>query len=124
MDSSGAACYGRGPSDQPPRPVWRGMFPRGHIMSALPNCPACNAEYTYEGRIQYVCPECAHEWPKDGGNEAAADERVLTDAPGTVLQDAETVTGNQDLKRKGSSQGAKVGSKGKNRRLVGCAHDI
>ena len=31
-------------------------------MSALPPCPKCNSEYTYEDGAQLVCPECAHEW--------------------------------------------------------------
>ncbi|MGN5517750.1 zinc ribbon domain-containing protein YjdM [Halopseudomonas sp. Lyrl_26] len=93
-------------------------------MSALPNCPACNSEYTYEDGIQYVCPECAHEWPKDGGNETAADESVIRDAHGNVLQDGDTVTVIKDLKIKGSSQVVKVGTKVKNIRLVGGDHDI
>lgn len=93
-------------------------------MSALPNCPACNSEYTYEDGIQYVCPECAHEWPKDGGNEAAAEESVIKDAHGNVLQDGDTVTVIKDLKIKGSSQVVKVGTKVKNIRLVGGDHDI
>jgi protein PhnA len=33
-------------------------------MSALPNCPQCSSEFTYEDGDNYVCPECAHEWPK------------------------------------------------------------
>ena len=33
-------------------------------MSDLPKCPACSSEYTYEDGDNYVCPECAHEWPK------------------------------------------------------------
>ena len=32
-------------------------------MPALPHCPACNSEYTYEDGGNYVCPGCAHEWP-------------------------------------------------------------
>ena len=31
-------------------------------MAALPNCPKCNSEYTYEDGNMFVCPECAHEW--------------------------------------------------------------
>ena len=31
------------------------------IMS-LPNCPKCDAEYTYEDGALLVCPMCAHEW--------------------------------------------------------------
>ncbi|MFT7375281.1 MAG: protein PhnA, partial [Oceanospirillaceae bacterium] len=37
-------------------------------MSALPNCPKCSSEYTYEDGTQYVCPECANEWSMDGSD--------------------------------------------------------
>lgn len=93
-------------------------------MSAMPNCPACNSEYTYEDGIQYVCPECAHEWAKDGSADATADEPVIKDAHGNVLQDGDTVTVIKDLKVKGSSSVVKVGTKVKNIRLVGGDHDI
>ncbi|MEJ6069441.1 alkylphosphonate utilization protein, partial [Psychrobacter sp. 16-Bac2893] len=29
---------------------------------SLPNCPKCDAEYTYEDGALLVCPMCAHEW--------------------------------------------------------------
>jgi protein PhnA len=32
-------------------------------MSALPKCPKCHSEFTYEDGAMFVCPECAHEWP-------------------------------------------------------------
>ena len=35
-------------------------------MSGLPKCPLCGSEFTYEDGDNYVCPECAHEWAKDG----------------------------------------------------------
>jgi protein PhnA len=70
-----------------------------------------------------VCPECAHEWPKDA--PTAADEtRGVRDANGNVLQDGDTVTVIKDLKVKGSSQVVKVGTKVKNIRLVEGDHDI
>lgn len=93
-------------------------------MSTLPNCPACNSEYTYEDGIQYVCPECAHEWSKDDSAQTSADEPVIKDAHGNVLQDGDTVTVIKDLKVKGSSSVVKVGTRVKNIRLVGGDHDI
>ena len=33
-------------------------------MSDLPNCPACASEFSYDDGLQYVCPECGHEWSK------------------------------------------------------------
>jgi protein PhnA len=71
----------------------------------------------------YVCPECAHEWPKDAP-ESADDARVVRDSNGTVLQDGDTVTVIKDLKVKGSSSVVKVGTKVKNIRLVEGDHDI
>lgn len=92
-------------------------------MSSLPKCPQCNSEYTYEDGANYVCPECAHEWPQAAA--AAADEaRVVRDANGNVLQDGDTVVVVKDLKVKGSSSVVKVGTKVKNIRLVDGDHDI
>lgn len=94
-------------------------------MSALPNCPECNSEYTYEDRSMFVCPECAHEWT--AGDQEAAEETgafVVRDANGTVLADGDTVTIIKDLKIKGSSSVAKVGTKVKNIRLVDSDHNI
>ena len=92
-------------------------------MSTLPQCPQCSSEFTYEDGENYVCPECAHEWPKQaaaGGDE----KRVVKDSNGNVLQDGDTVTVIKDLKIKGSSSVVKVGTKVKNIRLVDGDHDI
>ena len=92
-------------------------------MSSLPKCPQCSSEFTYEDGDNYVCPECAHEWPKLAA--VSTDEaRVIRDSNGTVLQDGDTVTVIKDLKIKGSSSVVKVGTKVKNIRLVEGDHDI
>ena len=93
-------------------------------MSALPKCPACSSEYTYEDGDNYVCPECAHEWPKHAAAEAGEAQKVWKDANGNVLQDGDTVTVIKDLKVKGSSLVVKVGTKVKNIRLCDGDHDI
>ncbi len=93
-------------------------------MSNLPKCPQCQSEYTYEDGQQYVCPECAHEWPMVGTAEVAAEESVVRDAVGNVLQDGDSVTVIKDLKVKGSSLVVKVGTKVRNIRLVDGDHDI
>lgn len=92
-------------------------------MSTLPSCPACGSEYTYDDGMQYVCPECAHEWSKESG-AAAEDAKVIKDANGNPLVDGDTVTVIKDLKVKGSSLVVKVGTKVKNIRLVDGDHDI
>src|SRR5690606_15806601 len=97
---------------------------RGHPLTALPPCPKCNSEYTYEDGDQLICPECAHEW-KVGENAEASDEaRVIKDSVGNLLQDGDTITVIKDLKVKGSSLVVKVGTKVKNIRLVDGDHDI
>jgi len=92
-------------------------------MSALPQCPQCNSEYTYEDGDNFVCPECTHEWPQKAA-EAVEEQRVWKDANGNVLQDGDSVTVIKDLKIKGSSSVVKVGTKVKNIRLIEGDHDI
>jgi len=92
-------------------------------MSALPPCPQCKSEFTYEDGTNLVCPECAHEWSPAA--EGAGDTvREYRDASGTVLQDGDTVTVIKDLKPKGSGGVIKQGTKVKNIRLVDSDHDI
>ena len=93
-------------------------------MSALPKCPKCSSEYTYEDGSMYVCPECAHEWSQDAAADNAEQKRVWRDANGNELQDGDSVTVIKDLKIKGSSSVVKVGTKVKNIRLVDGDHDI
>jgi protein PhnA len=93
-------------------------------MSNFPACPQCQSEYTYEDGDNYVCPECAHEWPKLAAEAAGDAVRVYKDAVGTILQDGDTVTVIKDLKPKGSGGVIKQGTKVKNIRLVDSDHDI
>lgn len=93
-------------------------------MTTLPKCPQCSSEFTYEDGAMYVCPECAHEWAKEGLAEPSEAGLVVRDAVGNVLQDGDSVTVIKDLKVKGSSLVVKVGTKVKNIRLVEGDHDI
>jgi protein PhnA len=93
-------------------------------MSALPPCPKCNSEFTYEDGVQLVCPECAHEWSVAAGEAAEEGARVYKDSVGNILQDGDTVTVIKDLKLKGGGGTVKVGTKVKNIRLVDSDHDI
>ena len=94
-------------------------------MSALPACPKCNSEFTYEDGSLYICPECAHEWSAQG-EAAPAEEgaKVYRDSTGTILQDGDSVSVIKDLKLKGSGGVIKMGTKVKNIRLVDRDHDI
>ena len=92
-------------------------------MNALPPCPQCHDEYTYQDGEFMMCPSCGHEWnPVDVPAKEAA--KVWKDANGNVLQDGDTVTLVKDLKIKGSSAVVKVGTKVKNIRLIEGDHDI
>ncbi|WP_332648535.1 zinc ribbon domain-containing protein YjdM [Lysinibacillus sp. 54212] len=91
-------------------------------MANLPNCPKCNSEYTYEDGINFVCPECAHEWSQE--EEVQEDGMIIKDANGNLLQDGDTVTVIKDLKVKGSSSTLKQGTKVKGIRLVEGDHNI
>ena len=93
-------------------------------MSDLPDCPQCQSVYTYEDGDLYVCPECAHEWPKSAPADHGNEQKVIKDANGNVLQDGDSVTVIKDLKVKGSALVVKVGTKVKNIRLVDGDHDI
>ena len=92
-------------------------------MSALPPCPKCNSEYTYEDGGQFICPECAHEWLS---SEPAQEEEklIVKDANGTILADGDTVTIIKSLKVKGASSMLKIGTKVKNIRLCEGDHNI
>ena len=93
-------------------------------MSALPPCPKCNSEFTYENGVALACPECGHEWSAEAEPAADADgPKVYRDSAGTILQDGDTVTVIKDLKLKGSGGTVKVGTKVKNIRLVDSDHD-
>lgn len=89
----------------------------------LPNCPQCKSEFTYEDGANFVCPECAHEWPQHVQVEMDT-VKIFKDASGNILQDGDTVTLIKDLKLKGSSSVIKVGTKVKNIRLIEGDHDI
>ncbi|WP_144155300.1 zinc ribbon domain-containing protein YjdM [Paraburkholderia sp. BCC1885] len=93
-------------------------------MSALPPCPKCNSEFTYEDGGVYICPECAHEWSAQATVPTETVDRVYRDSTGNVLQDGDTVTVIKDLKLKGSAGVIKMGTKVKNIRLVSGDHDI
>jgi protein PhnA len=92
-------------------------------MNTPPPCPQCASTLTYEDGANFVCPECAHEWPQQAAIDAAS-VRVVRDANGNELHDGDTVTVIKDLKVKGSSNVLKVGTKVKGIRLVEGDHDI
>lgn len=92
-------------------------------MQALPPCPKCNSEYTYQDQNLLVCPECANEWTETS-EDSVDDDVSVKDSNGNMLNDGDSVVVIKDLKVKGSSSVVKVGTKVKNIRLVEGDHDI
>lgn len=82
----------------------------------LPPCPLCNCEYTYEDGDLFICPECAHEWPKNAVSTEGL-KPDIKDAHGVLLANGDNVVVIKDLKLKGSSGVIKGGTKVKNIRL-------
>lgn len=87
----------------------------------LPACPQCGLENTYPDGDNYVCPDCAHEWPMAApadDEDSSEGDGVIRDANGNPLADGDAVILVKDLKVKGSSSVLKKGSKIKSIRLV------
>lgn len=86
-------------------------------MSTIPACPQCGMENTYPDGEQYICADCAHEWPMIAS--AASDEKtIVRDVNGNALQSGDSVVVIKDLKVKGSSIPLKQGTVIRNIRLV------
>lgn len=82
-------------------------------------------ENAYSDGINYICPDCFHEWPladpETAGEDAGSQVR---DANGTPLADGDSVILIKDLKVKGSSTTLKKGTKAKNIRLREGDHEV
>ncbi|HET6553518.1 MAG TPA: zinc ribbon domain-containing protein YjdM [Dyella sp.] len=87
------------------------------ISPDAPACPLCGMENTYPDNGQFICPDCAHEWPQ---NAAPSEEAtmVVRDVNGNVLGSGDSVVVIKDLKVKGSSIPLKQGTVIRNIRLV------
>ncbi len=92
----------------------------------LTPCPQCGLENTYADGDNFICPDCAYEWPAMAGTsdeDASASDGVVRDANGNPLADGDAVILIKDLKVKGSSTVLKKGSKVKSIRLPQDAGD-
>ena len=94
-------------------------------MSAIPACPQCTMENTYQDGDNFVCADCAYEWSAVASAQADDDSGVVVkDSSGNVLADGDAVVLIKDLKVKGSSITLKQGTKVKSIRLVGGDHEV
>ncbi|CAG0951546.1 hypothetical protein MTYP_00218 [Methylophilaceae bacterium] len=82
-------------------------------------------ENTYPDGENYVCADCGYEWPISATADTdAAEESVVRDANGNVLNDGDSVVLIKDLKVKGSSITLKMGTKVKSIRLASGDHEV
>ena len=88
-------------------------------MNQEPKCPKCGMENSYydSSVMQYVCPDCSHEFSMDANADEAVD-KTPRDSNGAELVDGDSVTLIKDLKVRGSSQVLKRGTKVKTIRLT------
>lgn len=93
------------------------------MSNTIPPCPKCQSPYSYEDRALWNCPECGHEWSAQEASEQS-NTLVVRDANGNTLSEGDFVTLIKDLKVKGSSATAKIGTKVKINRLVEGDHNI
>ena len=91
--------------------------------SAFQPCSDRQSPYTYQDLEKLLCPECGHEWQLDDV-EHAEHEPVVIDSNWNQLNDGDYVTLIKNLKVKGTSSVAKIGTKVKINRLVDGDHNI
>ena len=89
-----------------------------------PICPSCKGENTYHDSIQFVCPDCGHEWTGNEAEEHDDDQLIVKDSNGNLLADGDDVLLIKDLKLKGSSEVLKKGTQFKDIRLVRGDHNV
>lgn len=98
-------------------------------MNEQTKCPKCSSENIYQDGNLWVCPECSNEWTTSDAIETIAtdaQDHVVKDSHGNILNDGDSVTVIKELRIKGSSSAVKVGTKVKNIRITdaGDGHDI
>lgn len=93
-------------------------------MEHLPACPQCTMEHTYPDGDNYICPDCAHEWPIQATESSTDTDREVRDSNGNVLKDGDDALLIKDLKVKGSSTNLKKGTKVRSIRIIDGDHDI
>lgn len=98
------------------------------LIHCMPNlsCPLCTVDDIAEFADKYECMTCGHEWAKEQAAEEddTAEERIVKDAHGNVLENGDIVAMVKDLKLKGTSKVLKSGMKSKAIRLVDGDHEI
>lgn len=93
-------------------------------MPTPPACPVCSMENTYQDEDQFICADCAHEWPTVAPETTDDDERIVLDSNNNRLNEGDTVYLIKDLRVKGSSTILKKGTKIRGIRIIPGDHEI
>src|SRR3546814_19546194 len=72
-------------------------------MTDIPACPQCAGENTYPDGDNFICADCAFEWPIAADALAGEPGLRVRDSNSNELADGEHVVVIKDLKVKGSS---------------------
>src|SRR3546814_2510786 len=72
-------------------------------MTDIPACPQCAGENTYPDGGNFICADCAFEWPIAADAQAGEPGLRVRDSNGNELADGDNVVVIKDLKVKGSS---------------------
>lgn len=78
---------------------------------ALPVCPKCKENYTYQDGHLYVCPSCFHEWTAESTQEEE-EAQIIRDINGNPIENGDEAIIAKDLKlgKDTIKQGLKVKS--------------
>lgn len=87
-------------------------------MTDIPACPQCAGENTYPDGENFICADCAFEWPIAADAQAGETGLRVRDSNGNELADGDNVVVIKDLKVKGSSIPLKQGTMIRGIRLV------
>lgn len=90
----------------------------------IPPCQKCAMENTYPDGINFICPDCGHEWSMTEEPQDTEQNKIIKDVNGNILSDGDAVVVIKDLKVKGSSIVVKMGTKVKSIRLVDGDHEV
>ena len=95
-------------------------------MTDIPACPICAMENTYPDGDNYVCADCAHEWPIISSEEDVEGDKegIIRDSNGNQLMDGDAVELIKAVKVRCPSQVIKQGTKVRGIRVVGGDHDV
>ena len=89
-----------------------------------PICPSCKGENTYHDSIQFVCPDCGHEWTGNEVEEHDDDAFIVKDSNGNLLADGDDVLLIKDLKLKRLFRSIEKGTKLKASALLAGDHNV